>query len=58
MRANGVLVFFDASAHSHYVRQLTNDGDTRVVVAMNFYTPALPEEARPPDLTPHLFGGD
>lgn len=52
----GHLIFFDASAHSHYVRPLVDSGGTRVVVAMNFYTPALPEDARPPDLTPHLFG--
>jgi 2OG-Fe(II) oxygenase superfamily len=55
---SGHLIFFDASAHSHYVRPLVDDADTRVVVAMNFYTPALPEDARPADLTRHLFGED
>lgn len=54
----GHLVFFDASAHSHYVRPLIDAGDTRVVVAMNFYTPALPEDSRPADLNRHLFGED
>jgi 2OG-Fe(II) oxygenase superfamily len=55
---SGHLIFFDASAHSHYVRPLTREEDTRLVVAMNFYTPALPEETRPADLNQHLFGED
>ncbi len=53
---SGHLVFFNASGHSHYVRPLKQAGAPRVVVAMNFYTPALPEEARPADLNRHLFG--
>ncbi|MGN6258533.1 MAG: 2OG-Fe(II) oxygenase [Solirubrobacterales bacterium] len=54
----GHLIFFEASRHSHYVRPLRSEQDMRVVVAMNFYTQALPESARPRDLNRHLFGED
>lgn len=54
----GHLVFFDGSHHSHYVRPLTDEQGTRVVVAMNYYTSSLPESSRPADLNRHLFGED
>lgn len=52
----GKLVFFDAREFAHYVRPLRDDDAVRAVVAMNFYTPASPESARPADLNEHLFG--
>jgi hypothetical protein len=52
----GHVVYFDARHHSHYVTGLVDDGDMRVVAAMNFYTPASPESSRPTDLNKHLFG--
>jgi len=52
----GNLVFFDARRFPHYVRSLKRRDATRVVVAMNFYTPSCPESARPADLDRHLFG--
>ncbi|MGW5744580.1 2OG-Fe(II) oxygenase [Amycolatopsis sp. NPDC003861] len=52
----GHLIFFDARQHAHYVRSLTRAEDSRIVVAMNFYTPSCPESARPADLDEHLFG--
>lgn len=51
----GHLVFFDARVHPHYVRSLIQ-GDVRVAVAMNFYTPSAPESSRPADLDEYLFG--
>jgi 2OG-Fe(II) oxygenase superfamily len=54
----GHLVFFNGSCHSHYVRPLIAEDGVRVVAAMNYYTPSLPESARPPDLNRHLFGED
>jgi hypothetical protein len=53
---SGRLVFFNASGHSHYVRALKDEAGVRAVVAMNYYTPASPESARPADLNQHLFG--
>lgn len=50
----GMLSFFDARKHPHYVAPLRDKDAVRVVVAMNFYTPACPEEMRPPDLNKHL----
>jgi hypothetical protein len=50
----GLLVFFDARKHAHYVPPLKATNATRVAVAMNFYTPESPEELRPKDLTEHL----
>lgn len=55
---SGTLVFFDARLHAHYVRPLQHDNATRIVVAMNYYTPSAPESNRPPDLNRHLFGED
>jgi hypothetical protein len=52
----GHLIFFNGSNHSHYVRPLVDPSGLRVVVAMNYYTPSLPESERPPDLNQHLFG--
>jgi hypothetical protein len=54
----GHIIFFDARHHSHYVTSLTARDDVRIVAAMNFYTPASPEGARPADLNKHLFGED
>jgi hypothetical protein len=54
----GHLVFFEGSHRSHYVRPLADKTAVRVVAAMNYYTPSLPETARPPDLNLHLFGED
>lgn len=54
----GQLVFFDGSQNSHYVRPLANEDDIRVVAAMNYYVPHLPETERPADLNRHLFGED
>ena len=51
---SGHLIFFNASKHSHYVAPLRSENDTRIVIAMNFYTPNNPEEARPADLNDHL----
>lgn len=50
----GQLVFFDARKHSHYVRPLKAPDGTRVVVAMNYYTPSCSEADRPADLNSHL----
>lgn len=50
----GLLVFFDARRHSHYVRPLVENNDVRVAIAMNFYTEESPEGNRPPDLSKHL----
>lgn len=50
----GHLIFFNASKHSHYVAPLKSDSATRIVVAMNYYTPSNPEDARPADLNDHL----
>jgi Rps23 Pro-64 3,4-dihydroxylase Tpa1-like proline 4-hydroxylase len=50
----GLLVFFDARKHAHYVPPLRSANATRVAVAMNFYTPESPEDSRPPDLSKHL----
>jgi hypothetical protein len=52
----GHIIYFDARHHSHYVTSLADNGDMRVVAAMNFYTPASPEGSRPRDLNKHLFG--
>jgi len=52
--SKGLLVFFDARRHSHYVTALNNNKSLRVAAAMNFYTPTSPESHRPPDLTKHL----
>ncbi|WP_249997994.1 2OG-Fe(II) oxygenase [Actinoplanes sp. M2I2] len=52
----GHLHFFDARRWPHYVRPLREQSAVRVVVAMNFYTAASPESARPADLDEHLFG--
>jgi hypothetical protein len=54
----GHLVLFDARHHSHYVAALRSEHDIRVVAAMNFYIPSVPESARPADLNRHLFGED
>jgi hypothetical protein len=54
----GQLVFFDGSRNSHYVRPLVSDDTVRVVAAMNYYVPSLPEALRPADLNRHLFGED
>ena len=51
--AAGHLVIFDARWHSHYVSVLRRG--FRVVAAMNFYVPSCPEDARPEDLSRHLF---
>lgn len=51
---SGYLVFFDARLYPHYVNKLHNDGDFRIVAAMNYYTPSCPESARPLDLNKHL----
>lgn len=50
----GMLTFFDARNHPHFVRPLTGSGKIRVVVAMNYYTPNFPESMRPSDLNKHL----
>jgi hypothetical protein len=50
----GHLVFFDARHHSHYVTELSDEADIRVIAAMNFYTPSCPESSRPADLNRHL----
>ncbi len=52
----GHLILFDGRRHPHYVRPLRDDGALRVVAAMNFYTAACPETARPQDLDGHLAG--
>ena len=52
----GNLIFFDARRFAHYVRPLAEADATRIVVAMNFYTPSCPEASRPADLDQHLFG--
>lgn len=52
----GYLVVFDASQHPHYVTPLHETRGHRVVVAMNYFTPAAPESARPLDLKNHLYG--
>ena len=55
----GHLVFFDARFNSHYVRPLRDASHTRIVAAMNYYTPQFPEEVvRPSDLNRHLTGHD
>ena len=54
----GYLVLFDARAHTHYVADVEETSEIRVAAAMNFYIPASPESARPPDLNRHLFGTD
>lgn len=53
---SGHLIFFDGRYNPHYIRPLTNDGDIRVAVAMNYYIPSVPESLRPPDLDDYLFG--
>lgn len=50
----GRLIFFDARRHTHFVRQLQDPDDVRVVVAMTYYTPSCPESTRPEDLSAHL----
>lgn len=50
----GLLVFFDARKHSHFVTSLEQPDAIRVAVAMNFYTTACPESKRPADLSRHL----
>ncbi|WP_336217032.1 2OG-Fe(II) oxygenase [Nonomuraea sp. LPB2021202275-12-8] len=52
---SGKLVLFDGRWNPHYVRPLISD-PLRVVIAMNFYTSSCPEEARPVDLDPYLYG--
>jgi hypothetical protein len=52
----GHLVLFDAHAHSHYVAPLRDPHGERIVVAMNYYTAAVPQSLRPADLDAHLFG--
>jgi hypothetical protein len=52
----GQLIFFDARDAPHYVRELRAEEDTRVVVAMNYFTQNCNETNRPPDLNRHLFG--
>ena len=52
----GFFAVFDARRHPHYVKQLRNSSAIRISAPMNFYTPSAPEENRPTDLTPHLFG--
>ena len=52
----GQLVFFDGRVHPHYVRALTSNDATRIVAAMNYYTPSWGEKKRPSDLDFHLFG--
>ena len=55
----GYLLFFDARHNSHYVSPLVDPSGIRVVVAMNFYTDADPEDlVRPLDLNRHLTGHD
>lgn len=51
---SGLLVFFDARKHSHFVSSLTSEDGIRVAVAMNFYTAACPESKRPSELSRHL----
>lgn len=51
----GNLVFFDGRFHPHYMRPL-KVGEIRVAVAMNYYTAAVPESTRPPDLNEYLYG--
>lgn len=51
----GHLVFFEGRSNPHYVRAVTS-GDTRVVVAMNYYTEEYPESTRPGDLDDYLYG--
>lgn len=50
----GLLVFFDARKHSHFVTALRDDSGMRVAAAMNFYSAACPESRRPADLSRHL----
>jgi hypothetical protein len=50
----GLLVFFDARQHPHFVTKLKDPNAIRVVIAMNYYTLGCPESARPPDLDKHL----
>jgi hypothetical protein len=50
----GLLVFFDARRHSHFVSALTRPDGVRVAAAMNFYTQTCPEARRPADLSRHL----
>jgi len=52
----GHLLFFDGRHHPHFIRNLTNEGDVRVAVAMNYYTSSSPEEKRPSDLDDYLLG--
>ena len=50
----GLLVFFDARKHSHFVTALKAVDGIRVAAAMNFYTSDCPESRRPADLSSHL----
>lgn len=56
--AMGKLVFFDAREFPHFVAPLADADAVRIAIAMNFYTVACPESARPADLNRHLFGED
>ncbi|MFC4244872.1 2OG-Fe(II) oxygenase [Gryllotalpicola reticulitermitis] len=51
----GQLFFFDARRNAHYVRPMRQDGVTRAVVTMNYYTESCPEATRPPGLDEQLF---
>jgi hypothetical protein len=50
----GMLVFFDAREHPHYVEPLGEVQAERIVMAMNYYTPSRSESDRPADLNRHL----
>lgn len=50
----GLLVYFDARQHSHYVPALSSSHAVRVAAAMNFYCEESPESQRPSGLTEHL----
>lgn len=53
---SGHLVFFDGRYNPHYIRPLLRPDDIRVAVAMNYYTPSVPESLRPSDLDDYLSG--
>lgn len=51
---SGLLVFFDARRHSHYVLPIVENNCFRVAVAMNYYDEDSTEKDRPKGLSQHL----
>lgn len=51
----GLLLFFDARRHAHYVQPMRRPDSLRAVVTMNYYSQSCPESVRPAGLDEQLF---